>query len=114
MLVDFWASWCKPCRDENPNLVQAYNKYKDRNFTILGVSLDKPGGKDAWMNAVMKDNLTWTQLSDLKDWSSPVVGLYGFGETGIPYNILVDPEGKIIAERLRGADLDSKLQEVLK
>ena len=114
VLVDFWASWCKPCRDENPNLVRAYRKYKDKNFTILGVSLDRPNEKDAWMNAVMKDSLTWTQVSDLKDWQSPVVNLYKFGESGIPYNILVDPQGKIIAERLRGEELDTRLREVLK
>ncbi len=114
VLVDFWASWCKPCRDENPNLVRAYDKYKDKNFTILGVSLDRPGGKEAWMNAIMKDNLTWPQVSDLKEWDSEVVSVYGFGETGIPYNILVDPQGKIIAERLRGAELEARLSEVLK
>ena len=112
VLVDFWASWCGPCRAENPNVVNAYNKYKGKNFTILGVSLDQPGGKDAWMKAVMKDNLTWTQVSDLKHWSSAVVPLYRI--EGIPYNVLVDPEGKVIAESLRGADLERKLEEVLK
>ena len=112
VLVDFWASWCGPCRAEHPNVVNAYNKYKGKNFTILGVSLDQPGGKDAWMKAVMKDNLTWTQVSDLKHWSSAVVPLYRI--EGIPYNVLVDPEGKVIAESLRGADLERKLEEVLK
>lgn len=111
VLVDFWASWCRPCREENPNVVKAYNKYKNKNFTILGVSLDQPGGKDAWMKAVMQDKLTWTQVSDLKFWNSVVVPMYKI--EGIPYNVLVDPDGKIIAESLRGADLERKLEEVL-
>lgn len=111
VLVDFWASWCKPCREENPTVVKAYNKFKDKNFTILGVSLDRPGQKDEWMKAVMKDNLTWTQVSDLMFWGSPVVQLYSI--EGIPYNVLVDPEGKIIAESLRGPALEAKLGEVL-
>lgn len=111
VLVDFWASWCKPCREENPTVVKAYNKFKDKNFTILGVSLDRPGQKDEWMKAVMKDNLTWTQVSDLLFWNSPVVQLYGI--EGIPYNVLVDPDGKIIAESLRGPALEAKLGELL-
>lgn len=111
VLIDFWASWCKPCREENPTVVKAYNKFKDKNFTILGVSLDRPGQKDEWMKAVMKDNLTWTQVSDLMFWNSPVVQLYGI--EGIPYNVLVDPDGKIIAESLRGPALEAKLGELL-
>ena len=112
VLVDFWASWCKPCRDENPNVVNAYNKYKDKNFTILGVSLDQPGKKNAWLKAVMDDKLTWTQVSDLSYWNSPVVPLYRI--ESIPYNVLIDPQGKIIGESLRGEDLSRKLDEVLK
>jgi peroxiredoxin len=112
VLVDFWASWCGPCRYENPNVVNAYKKFKGKNFDILGVSLDDK--KDKWLKAIKEDNLTWTHVSDLKKWQSEVVGMYGFGEVGIPYNFLVDPEGKIIAERLRGNDLDAKLAEVLK
>jgi peroxiredoxin len=114
VLVDFWASWCGPCRQENPNVVKAYNRFKDKNFTILGVSLDNPGGKEKWLKAVMQDNLTWPQVSDLKGWESVVVPVYKFAEGGIPYNVLIDPAGKIIAERLRGEELEAKLAEVLK
>jgi len=111
VLVDFWASWCRPCRAENPNVVKVWQKFRDKNFTILGVSLDQPGQKDEWMKAVMQDKLTWTHVSDLKFWNSVVVPLYKI--EGIPYNVLVDPDGKIIAESLRGSDLDKKLTEVL-
>ena len=110
VLVDFWASWCGPCRQENPNVVAAYNKYKNKNFTVLGVSLDK--NKAAWLDAIKTDHLTWTHISDLKQWSSAAVSLYGF--EGIPYNVLIDPQGKILATSLRGADLENKLAELLK
>ena len=112
VLVDFWASWCGPCRNENPNLVKAYNQFKDKNFTVLGVSLDRPGQKDKWLKAIDDDNLSWTNVSDLQFWNSPVVYLYGFD--GIPFNVLIDPQGKVIGEGLRGAALEGKLQEVLK
>lgn len=110
VLVDFWASWCLPCRRENPNVVQAYNKYKNKNFTVLGVSLDKE--KDDWLGAIASDKLSWTQVSDLQEWNSAAVSIFNF--SGIPFNILVDPNGKIIAQSLRGDSLESKLEEVLK
>ena len=110
VLIDFWASWCSPCRAENPNVVKAYATFKDKNFTVLGVSLDKD--KNAWLTAIKADNLTWPQISDLKWWNSAATSLYGL--TSIPFNVLVDTQGKIIATNLRGADLEKKLTEILK
>ena len=110
VLVDFWASWCLPCRRENPNVVQAYKRYKGKNFTILGVSLDKQ--KDDWLGAIEADKLSWTQVSDLQEWSSAAVSTFNFN--GIPFNVLIDPDGKIIAQSLRGDSLERKLEEVLK
>jgi peroxiredoxin len=110
VLIDFWASWCRPCRAENPNVVAAYNRFKDKGFTVLGVSLDQ--NKDAWLGAIQADNLTWTHVSDLKGWGNEVGKLYGV--TGIPQNFLIDKDGKIVAKDLRGAALDEKLIEFLK
>lgn len=111
VLLDFWASWCGPCRAENPNVVKAYNTYKDKKFTVLGVSLDQPGKKDAWLEAVAKDGLTWTHVSDLKFWNNEVSRMYGIN--AIPANFLIDPNGKIIAKNIRGEQLQAKLAEVL-
>jgi peroxiredoxin len=110
VLIDFWASWCGPCRAENPNVVKAFNKYKNQKFTIVGVSLDKSDAKDKWLAAIHKDGLAWTQLSDLKFWDSKAAGLYAV--RGIPQNFLLDPDGKIIAKNLRGDDLNEKLEEL--
>ncbi|ANI88034.1 hypothetical protein A9P82_01070 [Arachidicoccus ginsenosidimutans] len=112
VLVDFWASWCAPCRAENPNVVKAYNEYKDKGFNILGVSLDGTSTKNAWLAAIKKDGLTWTEVSDLKGWENAAAQLYMV--TAIPQNFLIDPNGVIIAKNLRGDALESKLAEIFK
>lgn len=109
VLIDFWASWCGPCRTENPNLVAAFKKYASKNFTILGVSLDE--NKTSWMNAIRKDKLTWTQVSDLQGWKNKVAQMYLI--RSIPANYLLDPSGKVIAKDLRGEELQVKLKELL-
>lgn len=109
VLIDFWASWCGPCRAENPNVVKAYNQYKNKDFTVLGVSLDDD--KAAWLKAIKTDHLNWNQVSDLKGWKNAVAQQYGI--RAIPANILIDPQGIIIAHNLRGDKLEQKLATVL-
>lgn len=110
VLVDFWASWCGPCRAENPNVLKAYNKYQNQNFTVVGISLDDKG--ENWKKAIKEDGMPWTQLSDLKGWKNEVSQYYGIN--GIPSTLLVDPSGKIIAKDLRGELLNKKLEELFK
>jgi peroxiredoxin len=108
VLVDFWAKWCGPCRQENPNVVRVFNKYKDKGFTVFGVSLDRT--KEDWLRAIKEDNLTWTHVSDLKWWKSEAAKTYSI--TAIPFSLLIDPNGVIIAKNLRGPALESKLAEI--
>lgn len=108
VMIDFWASWCAPCRKDNPRVVAIYNKYKDKGFEILGVSLDK--NREKWLGAINQDKLTWYHVSDLLEWSTPLLKTYNF--EAIPHTVLVDKEGKIIATKLRGEALEAKLKEI--
>lgn len=110
-LIDFWASWCGPCRRENPNVVALYNEFHDKGFNIIGVSLDKEDKKDEWIKAIEVDKLTWTQISNLKFWQDPIAKQYNV--QGIPATFLLDAEGRIVAKNLRGAELRAKVAELL-
>ncbi len=109
VLIDFWAAWCQPCRQENPNVVANYNKFKDKGFDVIGVSLDQD--KDSWLAAIKEDNLTWNHVSDLQYWNNAVARQYGVNS--IPHSILLDKEGRIIAKNLRGDALGGKLAELM-
>lgn len=111
LLIDFWASWCGPCRAENPNVVKVFNKYREKGFHIIGVSLDRPGQKEKWIKAIHDDGLDWTQVSDLQFWNNEVAKQYGI--QAIPQNLLLDPEGKIIAKNIRGEELEQKVSEAI-
>jgi peroxiredoxin len=111
VLLDFWASWCGPCREENPNVVKAYAQFRDKNFTVLGVSLDQKNKHDAWVKAINDDGLVWNHVSDLKYWDNAVAKLYAI--RSIPQNFLIDPNGKIVGANLRGEELFKKLQELI-
>lgn len=110
-LIDFWAAWCKPCRVENPNIVRVYNEYHDEGFNVVGISLDREGQKDRWIQAIEEDNLTWPQISHLEFWEEPIAQLYGV--RAIPAQFILDENGVIVAKNLRGEDLEAKVKELL-
>jgi peroxiredoxin len=110
VLLDFWASWCGPCRAESPSLVSTFNQYKQKGFQVLSVSLDRPGAKDKWLQAIHDDGLAWSHVSDLQFWNNAVAGQYGI--QAIPQNLLIDPTGKIVAKNLHGPALEKKLAAV--
>jgi len=111
IILDFWASWCGPCRRENPNVVKMYNKYHDKGLEIVGISLDKAGQEGRWTQAIAQDKLTWKHLSNLKGWQEPIAQLYGV--RSIPATYILDGDGKIIAKNLRGQALENKVAEIL-
>ena len=108
-MLDFWAAWCTPCRQENPNIVAQYHDFKDKGFTVFGVSLDRD--RSAWLKAIQDDKLEWTQVSDLQMWDSPAARLYQI--TAIPASFMIDPEGKIVGKNLRGQALKEFLEQHL-
>lgn len=114
VFLDFWASYCIPCREEHPYLKQAFSKFKNKGFTIIQISVDKPDDKSKWMDVIKKDSLTWTQLCDFKGWNSEIVNQYNLYGKGIPSSFLINPNGEIIAKDLRGFDLEKKLAELIK